>query len=327
MTKPDDRNNLPDVHKDAQAWVRKLTSGHVSAWEAQAFKRWRDADTSHLAAFQEATHQWQLLESVSGGVLDTNAEAARYHHKTLHQPRVGRRAFLGVAVGGAAAAGIAAYSPLGLWPAADQWEADYRTAVGEQRELALGDRVTVSMNTRTSLRRVSDHDQPVGVELLEGEAAVEVRADAQPFRVLAGAGRVIADVAGFEVRYLDERICVTCLHGKVSIEHPAGRRQLQARQLAVYDSRAISEIGAVDPDNLSPWRQGELVFKQTPLPAVLAEINRYRPGRVMLMGDAMRAKTVTARIKIAEIDTALLQIQYTFDLSVRSFPAGVLVLS
>jgi len=326
MTISRDRNELPDVSKDAQAWVRKLTSGHASAWEAQAFKRWRDADPTHLAAFQEASRQWQLLASASGKVLDTNAEAARYHRKTLHQPRVGRRAFLGAAIGGAAAAGVAAYSPLGLWPDAGQWGADYRTAVGEQRELTLDGRVSVAMNTRTSLRRVSDQGRTVGMELLEGEAALEVRDNARPFRVVAGLGQAVAEAAGFEVRYLEGRTCITCLHGKVSVEHPAGQRLLQARQMAVYDGRAISEIASVEPDTLSPWRQGELVFKQTPLPAVLEEINRYRPGRVVLMGNALRTKTVTARIKIAEIETALLQIQYSFDLGARSFPAGVLVL-
>jgi len=327
MTLPCDHNDLPDVLKDAQAWVRKLTSGQVSVWEAQAFKHWRDTDPTHQAAFQEASRQWQLLKSVSGSVLDTNTQAALYHRKTLRQPRVGRRAFLGAAVGSTAAAGVAAYSPLGMWPAAQQWGADYHTAVGEQSEVTLNNRVTMVMNTRTSLRRISDQGRMVGVELLDGEAALEVRASPQAFRVVAGEGQVIAEAAGFEVRYLDGRTCVTCLHGKVSVEHPAGRRVLQARQLTRYDSGAISGIAAIEPDSLSPWRQGELVFKQTPLATVLEEINRYRPGRVLLLGDALRSKTVTARIKITEIETALLQIQYTFDLGARSFPAGVLVLS
>lgn len=53
MTTPDDRGKLPDVLKDAQAWVRKLGSGRVSEWEAQAFRHWRDADPAHLAAFQD----------------------------------------------------------------------------------------------------------------------------------------------------------------------------------------------------------------------------------------------------------------------------------
>ncbi|WP_447774157.1 FecR family protein [Variovorax boronicumulans] len=327
MTTPDDHRNLPDVQKDAQAWVRKLTSGHVSEWEAQAFARWRDADSLHLTAFQEAARQWRLLESVSGSVLNTSAEAARYHRKTLHRPQLGRRAFLGTAIGGAAAAGIAAYSPLGMWPSAEQWDADYSTAVGEQRAVSLDDRVAIVMNTRTSLRRVTEQGQMVGMVLREGEAAVEVSGNGQPFRIEAGLGRVIAEVASFEVKYLDGRTCVTCLHGQVSVEHPAGRRRLQARQLTVYDSRTVSDIAATVPENISPWRQGELVFKQTLLPAVVEEINRYRPGHVVLMGEALRAKTVTAHIKIAEIETALLQIQHTFDLNVRSFPAGLLVLS
>ncbi|MGJ7542479.1 FecR family protein [Variovorax sp. LT1R16] len=327
MTTPHDHGNLPNVLKDSQAWVRKLTSGHVSEWEAQAFKRWRDADPVHLAAFQEAARQWRLLESVSGSVLSTSAEAARYHRKTLYRPRFGRRAFLSTAIGGAAAAGVAAYSPLGMWPSVEQWGADYSTAVGEQREVSLNDRVAIVMNTRTSLRRVNEQGQSVGVELLEGEAAVEVFGNGQPFRIKAGLGWVIAEAAGFEVKYLDGRTCVTCLHGQVSVDHPASRRLLQERQLVVYSHQTVSEIAAAVPENISTWRKGELVFEQAPLPAVVEEVNRYRPGRVVLIGDALRAKTVTARIKITEIETALLQIQHTFDLNVRSFPAGLLVLS
>ncbi|MGQ2998944.1 FecR domain-containing protein [Variovorax sp.] len=328
MTTPDDRGKLPDVLKDAQAWVRKLGSGRVSEWEAQAFRHWRDADPAHLAAFQQAARQWQLLERAASSVLSTNAEAARHHRRTLNRTPLGRRAFLGTALGGAAVAGIVAYSPLGMWPAAEQWGADYHTAVGEQRELSLEERVRVTMNTRTSLRRVSDQGESVGLELLDGEAAIEVSDAARRFRVEAGAGRAVATgAAGFEVRYLDGRTCVTCLHGQVGVEHPAGRRLLQARQLALYDGRMISEIANVDPEGVSAWRRGEMVFRQTPLPVVLDEINRYRPGRVLLVGETLRAKTVTARIKVADIETALLQIQHSFDLVARTFPAGVLVLS
>jgi len=327
MTTTDDCRNLPDVLKDAQAWVRKLTSGRVSEWEAEAFRRWRDADPLHLSAFQEAAHQWRLLESAVGGVLSGNPSVAQYHRKALHRPRVGRRAFLGAAIGAGAAAGIAAYSPFGLWPAARQWDADYRTAVGEQREVRIDDDVAVAMNTRTSLRRVGDPRQAVGLELLEGEAQVGVSGAREFFRMTAGVGCVSAKAAEFEVRYLDGRTRITCLQGQVLVEHPAGQRQLQGRQFAVYDDRSISGIAVADVDGVVAWRRGEMVFTQTPLPAVLEEINRYRPGRVVLVGDALRDKTVTARIRIVDIETALLQIQRTFDLSARSLPAGLLLLS
>ena len=327
MTTADDCRNLPDVLKDAQAWVRKLTSGHVTEWEAEAFKRWRDADPVHLSAFQEAVHQWGLLESAAGSVLRASPRAAQYHREVMHRPSAGRRAFLGMAVGGATAAGIAAYSPFGLWPAASQWDADYRTAVGEQREVRLDDRVAVAMNTRTSLRRIGDARQAVGLELLEGEAQVEVSGAGGSFRMTAGVGRVSTNAAEFEVRYLDGRTRITCLQGRVLIEHPAGQRQLQGRQLAVYDNRSISDIAAADVESAVAWRRGEMVFTQAPLPAVLDEINRYRLGRVMLLGDGLRDKTVTARVKIVDIEAALLQLQRSFDLSARSLPAGILLLS
>jgi hypothetical protein len=177
------------------------------------------------------------------------------------------------------------------------------------------------------MRRTGDSQQAAGLELLEGEAQVDVSSAQQFFRMTAGVGRVSAQAAEFEVRYLDGRTRITCLQGQVLIEHPAGQRQLQGRQLAVYDSRSISEIAAADVDGALAWRRGEMVFTQAPLPAVLDEINRYRPGRVVLVGDAVRDKTVTARIRIVDIETALLQIQRSFDLSARSLPAGLLLLS
>ncbi len=57
------------------------------------------------------------------------------------------------------------------------------------------------------------------------------------------------------------------------------------------------------------------------------EINRYRPGRLVLMADGMRSQTLSARFKLAHLDVALLQIQRAFNLTARSLPAGVLVLS
>ncbi|MFT4172325.1 MAG: FecR domain-containing protein [Rhodocyclaceae bacterium] len=326
MTSSSERDQLPDVLKDAQAWVRKLTSGAATEWEARAFRRWRDADPAHLMAFREAARQWHLLEAASGAVLQSNAQIAREHRGTVNPSRTGRRAFLGAALGGAAAAGVAAVSPLGLWPDAEQWGADYRTAVGEQLQVALGDEVSLTLNTRTSVRRTVDAASS-GVEVIEGEAAVDVNAAPRPFRVLAGSGRLMATDASFDVRHAAGRTCVTCTRGRVRIDHPAGQRVLERGHQAIYERAALDVSQPGDLEDISAWRRGELVFRKTPLPTVVDEINRYRKGRVVLVGETLRGKTVTARIRIPDIETALVQIQYTFDLRARALPAGILILS
>ena len=37
---------------------------------------------------------------------------------------------------------------------------------------------------------------------------------------------------------------------------------------------------------MTSWREGQLVFSNQPLSDVLAEIDRYRPGRIIVIGDA-----------------------------------------
>ncbi|PIF73886.1 FecR family protein [Variovorax sp. 54] len=321
---------LPEtLREDARAWVRKLHSGAATQWEAQAFRRWRDASPLHQAAFIEARQQWRVLQPALNRLVRTDAEAANLHRETLRKPEAGRRAFLGVAGAAAAAgvAGMAVYSPLGLWPAANEWRADWRTAAGEQRAITWSDQIGVTLNTRTSIRRVASDDQAEGLELLNGEAAIEMLPGTRHFSVVAGAGRSIGESARFEISRLEGRVCVTCLAGRVRIEHPAGDRLLLARQQAVYRDHSISGIAAADPEVASAWRRGELVFKQAPLSVVLDEINRYRPGRVVLMVDSLRGKTVTATFKLDRLDLALLQMQRSFGLNARSLPAGVLVLS
>jgi transmembrane sensor len=228
----------------------------------------------------------------------------------------------------AAVAGVAVvYPPLGLWPSASEWDADYRTAAGEQRTLALAPQVDLTLNTRTSVRRRIADGQTVGVELIAGEAAVDLKGAGRPFTVVAGAGRNLAEAGQFEVRYLANKVCVTCIEGALRVEHPAGTRALQAGQQAIYDARNVSDVAEINSAEVSAWRKGVLVFRQARLADVVDEINRYRSGRVVLMRADIRNKEVTGHFEIASLDRALTQLQYMFDLHAKSLVGGVLLLS
>lgn len=332
MTPTDDHNPTPDaLREEAFLWLCRLADGEVTRPELQAFKRWQHTSPAHGAAFEDAKRQWQAMKPALVGLLNAAPEKMRRHDKLVQGRKFspGRRFFLGAAAGTAAAAGVAVlYPPLGLWPAPGQWSADYRTATGEQKAIALTDQVRLTLNTQTSVRRrTATGGATTGIDLLAGEAAIDVPGSARAFSVLAGAGRSLSAAGGFEVRYLDGKVCVTCISGSVRIEHPAGLRLLQANQQAFYDNGAVSGIAAVDPAQTSAWRKGELVFNQTPLAQVVDEINRYRSGRVVLLATSGRQRPVVGRFPIAVLDEALLQIQHAFHLHARSLPGGLLVLS
>lgn len=319
-----------DLETQAWNWLRLLNSGDAREQDAQRFLRWVHASPAHRTAYNDVKRRWDAIEPHARAVLQHKPEAIKAQQRRAVVPQLSgrRRAFLGAAVGAAAAAGVAVlYPPLNLWPAPGQWNADDRTATGEQRTLALADSVNVTLNTQTSIRRQTAGNQTIGLELLTGEAAIDLKGVGRSFAVVAGAGRSVAEAGRFEVRHLHGKVCVTCIVGTVRVEHPAGTRRLQARQQTIYGAAAVSEIAGIEPKTVSAWRQGMLVFDMTRLADAIDEINRYRPGRVVLMNDAARNKPVTGVFAIASLDVALWQLQEAFALHPRSLPAGLLVLT
>ena len=320
--------------QQAWGWLRLFHSGAVMPQDAERFKRWLADHPAHAAAFREAKAQWAELGPASAKLLRTHAEAAAFHARHQRRPVLPRRAFLGTAMSAVAVAGVAGvavlHPPAGLWPSPAEWGADYRTATGEQLVVRLSDRVRVTLNTQTRIRRQATDGATTGIDLLAGEAAIDLPAggrDGPPFGVVAGAGRSLCDAGRFEVRYLNAKVCVTCIEGAVRVEHAAGTRELRAHQQAVYDGTSLSGVALVGGAQLPAWRKGELVFTQTRLADVLEEINRYRPGRVLLMNAGARNRPVTGSFYIASLDLALAQLQHAFDLQARSLPGGVIVLS
>lgn len=330
MKKSNDQHAVPHdaLQEEARAWVRLLTSREVSAWDAQGFQRWLQLSPDNKAAFNEAKRVWAAMKPAAGEMLRTNPAIATTHHQALRPVRLGRRAFMGAAVSAAAVAAVAVvHPPLGLWPAVTEWGADYRTAAGERQEIGRAGHVLVTLNTRTSVRREMDRGELVGLELISGQAAVDLPRSGQRFVVVAGAGRSIVESGRVDVKFLNDKVCVTCLEGAARIEHPSGNRALTARQQAVYDSRTVSQVAGVDPQEVSAWRSGEMVFRNAPLAEVIDEINRYRPGRVVLVNAAARERLVSGRFLITALDTVLWQIEQTYRLEGTSLPGGLLVLS
>lgn len=312
------------LQREARAWLRRLSSGRVTDLDARAFRRWRTASPLHRDAFAEAQRWWQALDPALAQLARDRAHAGL----PAAGPAWGRRAFLGGAASLAAAAGVAlVYPPFDLWPSAGMLQADYSTGTGEQRQLAINDHVSVALNTLTSINRQAAGGQTVGIELVSGEAAVDLLAPAGRFNVTAGVGRSIATSGHFEVRHLDGITRVTCVDGTLRVMHPLGTRILAARQQTTYGARSLGEVALVDPAALSAWRDGILVFRQTPLTKVIAEINRYRPGRVVLLDQNVGKREVSGRFGIHTLDTVLLQIQHTYQLHARTLPGGLLVLT
>jgi transmembrane sensor len=306
------------IGREAAAWWARLRADDFTQADADALRAWCARSPAHARAWRELRQVWQALDPALA-----RAAAAPQRPNVLAFPlRPGRRAFLG----GALAAGVAVLAlrpPLGAWPSLQELGADYRTGTGEQRQLALSQQMTVQMNTQTRI----DVRAPEAIELLGGEAEILASGARQPVSVVAGAGRLLAQSARFNVRHTDDAVCVTCLAGAVEVVWQQRRQTLDAGQQLVYDERGVQAATAAPKGEASAWRTGALSFAGQPLSQVVDEINRYRPGRVLLRNPELGRRLVRMRFSIRQMDGALAMIRDLYGAQMTSLPGGIVLLS
>lgn len=306
------------IGQQADAWWVRLRSADFTRADADALRAWCARSPAHARAWRELQQVWQALDPA----LARSGTAPQGAAVLAFPSRPGRRAFLG----GALAAGVAVLAlrpPLGAWPSLQELRADYRTGTGEQRQLALSRQMTVQMNTQT---RINVNAQE-SVELLAGEAEILASGARQPVSVQAGAGRLLAQSARFNVRHTDDAVCVTCLAGAVDVLWQQRRLTLDAGQQLVYDAQGVQAATRAAENEVSAWRTGALSFVGKPLADVVAEINRYRPGKVLLRNPELGRRLVRMRFSIAQTDGALAMIRDLYGAQMTSLPGGIVLLS
>lgn len=299
------------LQRQAHAWVREFATGKPTVADMARVKQWRGLSAEHERAWTQACRDWKAL-----GV---HAEAFAEQRPELARPRprrIDRRVFLGAAAsafGTLAVVGVVR-PPLGLWPSWREWQSDYRTATGEQRQFTLAHDIRLNLNTQTSVALRGQGDQPV-FELVSGEAAVSAAGAA--CEVLAGQGRVLLTRGEVEVRRLPgDQVRVRCTEGSTEVWHPTRRITLVAGQQVTYDPNGMDDRVRPAPA-VSAWRQGMVAFDDQPLSDVVDEINRYRPGRVVLMNDALARRRLSARVSVQALDEVVEHIERLYGASVR----------
>jgi transmembrane sensor len=314
------------LKREAISWLSLLSSGRATEADAEALTRWRSEDPAREEAYAKAALVWDMLTSIAERAPDPMP--TRMVHPEAPWRRVGRRAFLGGGV--AAAASVAGYAfvrpPFGLWPSLAELRADVGTGAGEQRRVAIADGLAVELNTRSSLvLRVTSGDDH-RIELIAGEAVVVAGPDAaSSCTVIAGEGRILAHGAKVDVRFEGAAIRVACIDGSVRVEHGAQAVIVAAQQQVVYDGRGISDIGSVDSAAVTAWQRGLLVFRQARLAYVIEEVNRYRPGRIVLLDQELGGHLIDANFHLDRLENVIVYIQQAFGARVTALPGGIVL--
>lgn len=311
MSAPARMANEDDVIGTAADWLITLTSGDATEADARALAEWREADPAHEAAFRHVARLMNLTREL----ID-------------HPPRpvASRRAVLAGGIGAVLTGGTIGLSrpPLGLWPSWAELMADHRTGAGERFDFSPVAGVAIEMNSRTSMSLAGGGRT---VDLVTGEAFVTVARGAAPFTVRAGGIGAETRAATFNVQAIDGDIAVVCVDGTVECRHGTARQRLGPNETLALADDGTTTRGTAKAGTATAWRDGLLVFEDTPLSEVVRQINRYRTGDIVLTNGAIGGRPVNAVLHTAQIDNAVSQIQQLLGLQARRLPGGVILMS
>ncbi len=310
-------------------WVLKLASGEATTGDVEALNHWRSESPEHREAFAEAKLLWEVLGPSSNAVAQRMLGASTAHSSKSDR-LLGRRAVLGGALAASTAAigYVGSAPPFRLWPSLDELRADYRTGTGEQRQVALADNVSLVLNTQTSVGLQPASRGRQAIELISGEAAVTIDASNRgPFDVIAANGKTMTTAARFNVRRDETTVQVTCLDGVVNVQQHKNAVTLPTGHQVTYGAEGLGEVLQIDVAAATAWEHGQLIFRHETLAHVIEEVNRYRPGRIILLNEELAKRDVVATFYLDRIDDTVEHLALAFGARTRVLPGGVVLLS
>lgn len=88
----------------------------------------------------------------------------------------------------------------------------------------------------------------------------------------------------------------------------------------------MSTAVAVETSQVTAWLDGVVIFRMTPVSEAIAEVNRYRSGRIILTNQELGRRLFSARLRIANIGQAVVRIEQVFGARATSLPGGIVLL-
>jgi transmembrane sensor len=327
VTLPPETPGPDPLLDEAIAWIVRLKTDEPTRADILELERWRAQSAAHEEAFKRAARIHRHAGIVAGQ-LTAASDMPRGARPAAQRRGMSRRVVLG---GGLAAAAAAGYTiiqpPFGMWPSLQELSADYRTAKGEQRKVQVTPGVSLDLNTQTSIALRSQQSQPA-IELISGEVLVSAqRPTSGPLIVLAADGQITVTEAKFDAQCLDGVVSVTCLEGTVDVRHSGQSARIGNGQQLSYSRAGIATSVSVDPAQVTAWQTGLLIFRDRPLASVVEEVNRYRPGKIVIVTAELRQRAVNGDFEIRKLDSFVTQVEQLFGAHATSLPGGLVILS
>ncbi len=309
------------AQEEAAEWLARLGNHSISTQTVREFRDWRD-DPANDAAYAEAEAFWE-----ASGQHAADPEILRMTQDALDRGkrRSGWRAWLrGPRLAGALTlAGIAGVG--GTLLVAQQLTPAYSTRDVEQKVVRLedGSRVHLNVDSRVTVAFKGGQRR---LTLTRGEAFFDVAHDAaRPFIVVVDGAQVRALGTKFDIRRQPDGVQVTLLQGAVQVTPEDDRAApvvLTPNQQATLTPGGAIRTAATDAARTTSWTTGRLIFRDTPLAAAVAEVNRYSDHKVELADPGLGTQAVSGFFDVGDAESFARGVADFHDLRLTRSPEG-----
>lgn len=321
---PDDHTSEPTpldpelIQSQANDWLLRITAGDMTPEEADEFKRWCGLSKLHARTFAETSRVWRLI----GPAAELSEPL-----KQQQPPQLSRRRFIAAAAG---VAGIAVVTHMGMRSGISlDLDSSIKTARGELRRLDISSDIAVTLNTltRVELLDTGSSTNQHHLRLLSGEVDIQCNTSFEDVRIHAAGGEIHGTGAHLNIKHIDDSVHVTCLQGMAQVSFEGRRRNIGPGEQVRYSPSSFSTPAKVDANDVGSWINRVLVFNDTPLGEVVEEINRYRPGKILLLNSQVAARRVQARFELDRLDEVITLMTSVYGIKSLSLPGSVVVLT
>lgn len=313
--------NFKDDKKMERAiyWHVRLLSGDFGSQEMEKFLSWQQADRENEVYLHHVEENWAVLEVHKDKIHD--ALNSKKHHVV---PTIGNMRWVGVV----AASLIMIMTTLVIF--APFFE-KHTTAIGEQKIIYLADGSSVFLNTNTALK-VDMSDKERTINLIKGEAYFQVTPDKhRPFMVAVGQ-RVIRVVGTkFNIYRTDNETTLSVTEGIVAIlegtdDDIIEQQVLAGKQIIINQKNEIQKTIKLNLNNVTAWKEGQLVYEDILLQDFIRDLNRYYVGKIILQDKELGKMRISGVFQIGDRNKAIKAVENLLNLKAMPLTSNNIVL-
>lgn len=307
-----------DLWNEAMALLLRWQAAPRDAEARAEIMRFCEQSDEHRAVWESVKRLYRLTGEATGAPAK---EEARQRSKKLT-----RRAVLG-GIGAFTLGGAALEGPH-LW---QRWQADITSETGVIGRHVLSDGTKLTLGPDSAIQ-VAYSPTARNVTLLDGMALFDVADDPQrPFEARTGEYTARTDGStSFEVRRNSGRNLIAVGSGSVYVaktDSPAPSELSAGDWMAAGPANADPQHGHRDAAQFAAWRHRQLIADEDRIDAVVAEIARWEPARVVIADRELASARVSGIYDLRDPLTALEAVASPYDAKVRRITPWLVVLS